>query len=136
MLNDSVFLVPRPANEPVRSYAPNDPARASIKARLKSMASERVEIPCFIGGKEIRTGNKRQVVMPHSHREVLADFHLAGPEQLKQAVQAAQRAKPEWERLPWDERVAVFLKAADLAAGPYRDILNAATMLGQSKSAY
>lgn len=100
------------------------------------MAAERIDIPCFIGGKEIRTGQKRQVVMPHDHKHVLADFHKAGTAEMDQAVQAAMKAKPAWEAMPWQERVAIFLKAADLLAGPYRDILNAATMLGQSKTAF
>jgi 1-pyrroline-5-carboxylate dehydrogenase len=133
---DGVFKVPAPINEPVRSYGPGDPARASLKARLESMAAERVEIPCFIGGKEVRTGQKRQVVMPHAHREVLGEFHLAGAAELMAAADAALKAKPAWEATPWQERVAVFLKAAELLAGPWRDTLNAATMLGQSKSAY
>ena len=77
-MSDAIFRVPPPVNEPVRAYEPGSPHRESLKARLKAMAAERIEIPCVIGGKEVRTGNKRQVVMPHSHREVLADFHLAG----------------------------------------------------------
>jgi 1-pyrroline-5-carboxylate dehydrogenase len=131
-----IFHVPTPVNEPVLAYAPGEAKRDSLKAKLKQMASERIEIPLVIGGKEIRTGKKRQAVMPHSHREVVADFHLAGPEEMKLAVAAARKAKGEWESLPWQERAAVFLKAADLLAGPYRDTHNAATMLGQSKNAY
>lgn len=100
------------------------------------MAAERIEIPLFIGGKEIRTGNTRKVVMPHSHGEVLAEFHLAGPAELKLAAEAALKAKAAWAALPWQDRVAIFLKAADLLAGPWRDTLNAATMLGQSKTAF
>ena len=134
--NDSAFPIPNPINEPVRSYAPGDPTRTSLKARLKSMAAERVEVPCFIGGREVRTGQKRQVVMPHSYREVVAEFHLAGAGEMRLAVEAAQKAKPAWEAMPWHERAGIFLKAADLLAGPYRDILNGATMLGQSKSVY
>ena len=127
--------VPQPINEPVRAYAPGDPTRASLQKKLDSMAKERIEIPCVIGGKEVRTGNKRPVVMPHSHHEVLADFHLAGPKEMNAAVDAAVAAKPAWAALPWQDRAAVFLKAADLLTGPYRDILNSATMLGQSKNA-
>ena len=135
-MSDAIFQVPQPINEPVRSYAPGDAHRASLKAALKSMAAERIEIPLVIGGKEIRTGNKRQVVMPHSHGEVLADFHLAGTAELKLAAEAALKAKAEWERLAWSERAAIFLKAADLLAGSWRDRLNAATMLGQSKNVF
>jgi 1-pyrroline-5-carboxylate dehydrogenase len=131
-----MFKVPTPQNEPVKSYSPQDPQRATLKARLESMASERAEIPCFIGGREVRTGQKRNVVMPHSHREVVGEFHLAGAAELKSAAEAALKAKPAWEAMPWQDRAAIFLKAADLLAGPYRDTLNAATMLGQSKNAY
>ncbi len=135
-MSNAKFTVPKPANEPVRSYAPGDATRESLKTRLKQMAAEKIEIPCIIGGKEIRTGNKRQCVMPHSHQEVLADFHLAGPAEMQLAVDAARKARHDWENLPWQERAAVFLKAAELLAGPYRDVLNAATMLGQSKNVY
>ena len=135
MTNSSAF-VPHPINDPIRSYAPGDLTRTTLKAKLKSMAGECLDIPLFIGGKEIRTGNKRKVVMPHSHREVVAEFHLAGPAEMHLAVEAALKAKESWEALPWQQRAAVFLKAADLLAGPYRDVLNAATMLGQSKNVY
>ncbi|MCM2323099.1 MAG: L-glutamate gamma-semialdehyde dehydrogenase [Oligoflexia bacterium] len=135
-MSDGIFHVPHPVNETVRSYAPGDAQRASLKARLKSMAAERIEIPCVIGGKEVRTGTKRQVVMPHSHREVLADFHVPGQTEMRAAVDAAMKAKPAWEAMRWQDRVGIFLKAADLLAGPYRDLLNSATMLGQSKNAY
>lgn len=133
---DAIFRTPLPINEPIRFYAPGDTTRDSLKAKLHSMASERIEIPLFIGGKEIRTGNKRQVVMPHAHREVVAEFHLAGPAELRLAAQAALHAKADWENLPWQDRAAVFLRAADLLAGPWRDTLNAATMLGQSKNVF
>ncbi len=135
-MSDAKFQVPTPINEPIRQYAPGDANRESLKARLKSMAAERLEVPCIIGGKEVRTGNKRKAVMPHSHKEVLAEFHLAGATEMRMAVEAAARAKPEWEAMPWNERVAIFLKAAELLAGPYRDNLNASTMLGQSKNAF
>jgi 1-pyrroline-5-carboxylate dehydrogenase len=138
--SSSLCRVPTPINEPIRSYSPADPVgqaqRASLKGQLDRMASERVEIPCVIAGMGLRTGKVRQVVMPHSHREVLADFHLAGPTEMRAAVDAALKAKPAWETMPWQDRVAIFLKAADLLAGPYRDILNAATMLGQSKNVF
>ncbi|HUP56473.1 MAG TPA: 1-pyrroline-5-carboxylate dehydrogenase, partial [Bdellovibrionota bacterium] len=98
---DAVFRVPAPVNEPIRPYLPADEARASLKDRLKSMATERVEIPLVIGGKEIRTGEKRQVTMPHSKREVLAEFHVAGEKELRAAADAAMKAKPMWEAMPW-----------------------------------
>ena len=129
-------LIPDLINEPVRAYEPGSPHRDSLKKKLASMASERVEIPCVIGGREIRTGQKRTVVMPHAHREVLADFHMAGVSELNLAVEAALKAKPAWEALPWQDRAAVFKRAGDLFAGPYRDTINASTMLGQSKNVY
>lgn len=132
-MSNSGFRVPLPLNEPVRAYAPGSPERESLKLRLKM---DRIEIPLVIGGKEVRTGNLRKVVMPHSHGEVLAEFHLAGAKELEAAAAAALKAKAEWENLAWHERAAIFLKAADLLAGPWRDTINAATMLGQSKNAY
>ncbi len=128
--------IPTPINEPVRGYEPGSPDRTSLKARLASMAKERIDIPCVIGGKDFRTGQKRTVVMPHSHRDVLADFHMAGISEMHLAVEAALKAKPAWEAMKWEDRAAIFLRAADLLAGPYRDVLNAATMLGQSKNVY
>ncbi len=130
-----------PVNEPTRAYATGtaqgDAERASLQARLKSMAAEKIEIPCLIGGKEVRTGNTRKVVMPHSHREVVAEFHLAGAKEMQMAADAALKAKKDWENLPWQERAAIFLKAGDLlAATQGRDTMNAATMLGQSKNVY
>ena len=135
-MSDATFKVPAPINEPVRAYEPGSPARESLKRKLNAMAAEKIEIPCFIGGKEIRTGKKKQSVMPHSHREVLAEYHVAGPSEMKLAVEAALKAKPAWEAMRWQDRAAIFLKAAELLAGPYRDILNSATMLGQSKNPF
>ena len=128
--------VPAPVNEPVRSYAPGSPERRSLKARLAAMAAERVDIPIIIGGREIRTGDVRQAVMPHDHRHVLADWHQATPELTARAIDAAAEAHREWSRWPWAERAAVLLRAADLLATTHRDTLNAATMLGQSKTAF
>lgn len=130
------FPVSLPVNEPVRNYAPGDAERRSLEKRLNEMAAEQIEIPCIIGGKEIRTGNTRQVVMPHAHRQVLARVHLAGEKEIRQAAQAALTAKAAWESLSWEKRATVFMEAADLLAGPWRDTLNAATMLGQSKNVY
>lgn len=132
----SSFKVPAPRNEPIRDYLPDSQETRSLKSCLKEMSGERVDIPCIIGGKEVRTGKTKKVVMPHRHQHVLAEFHIASPEHLDQAVQAALRAKEDWENLPWKDRVSVFLKAADLLAGPYRDLLNASTMLGQSKNVF
>jgi len=128
--------IPTPVNEPITPYAPGTPARAELKSRLTSMASERVDIPLFIGGREIRTGTVDQAIMPHAHGHVLADFHKAGADDVDQAIAASLAARHEWASWPWEERAAVFLKAADLAATTWRSTLNAATMLGQSKTAF
>ncbi|CAK9249823.1 unnamed protein product [Sphagnum jensenii] len=130
------FPLSLPVNEPIRQYAPNDPARASLQQKLKQMANEKIEIPCIIGGQEIFTGRAFNVKMPHSHKESIARVHLASPEEIQKAANSALRAKHDWQHMPWNERAAIFLRAAELLAGPYRDILNAATMLGQSKNAY
>jgi len=135
-MSDATIKVPAPINEPIRAYEPGSSHRESLKRKLNSMADERIEIPCFIGGAEIRTGQKKQVAMPHSHKEVLGEYHVAGVQEMKLAVEAARKAKPAWEAMKWQDRVAIFLKAADLLAGPFRDALNAATMLGQSKNVF
>ena len=131
-----IFKVPHPVNEPVKGYAPGSPERASLAAKVKEMAAQKIEIPLIIGGKEVRTGKLAKAVMPHDHGHVLADVHLGGEAEVKLAVEAAAKAKGEWAALPWEARVSIFLKAADLLAGPYRDVLNGATMLGQSKTCH
>jgi hypothetical protein len=110
--------VPPPMNEPVKSYAPGSPERAALKARLASMAKERVDIPIIIGGREIRTGDTAQSVMPHDHAHVLADWHKATPEQVTQAIEAAKRAGTDWANWAWEDRAAVFLRAAELLTPP------------------
>ena len=131
-----VRRVPQPVNEPNKSYAPGTPERAELKARLKSMAAKRIEIPIVIGGREIRTGRTSKFIMPHDHRHVLADYHLAGPDEIQQAIAAAAGARREWGSWPWEDRAAVMLRAAELLATSWRATLNAATMLGQSKTAF
>jgi len=128
--------VPIPANEPVKSYAPGNPERTELKARLAEIAAERIEIPIVIGGKEFRSGNTAQAVMPHDHAHVLADWHMATPELVQQAVTASTEARKEWSRWSWGDRAAVFLKAAELLTTTHRQTLNASTMLGQSKTAF
>ena len=131
-----VRRVPEPVNDPNRSYAPGTPERAELKARLKTMAAERIEIPLIIGGKEIRTGRTEQAVMPHDHSHVLADYHLADPEHVQQAIAASACARREWASWPWEDRAAVILRAAELLATSWRSTIVAATMLGQSKTAF
>ena len=125
-----------PVNEPIRSYAPGSPEKASLKARLAVMAGEVIDIPIIIGGQEIRTGDLGHAVMPHDHKHVLATYHHARPKDVAAAIAAAQAAKAEWASWAWEDRAAVFLKAADLLATTWRDTLNAATMLNQSKTVY
>jgi len=131
---NAIRRVPNPVNEPVRSYAPGSPEKVELKARLRSMAAERIEIPLVIGGREVRTGRQGHAVMPHDHGHVLADWHMASPEHVEQAIAAAGNARREWSSWPWEDRAAVFLKAAELLATTWRATLNAATMLGQSKT--
>ena len=128
--------VPAPVNEPVKSYAPGSPEKTELKARLKAMANERVDIPIVIGGREVRTGNTAQAVMPHAHKHVLGDWHRATAQHVTQAIDAAREARREWANWPWEDRAAVFLRAAELLATSWRATLNAATMLGQSKTVF
>lgn len=132
----AISQAPIPSNEPVHGYAPGTPERASLQAQLAAMAGEKIEIPLVIGGREVRTGKLAQAVMPHRHAQVLADVHQGGAAEVQQAIEAALRAQPEWAALPWEARASVFLKAAELLHGPYRDVVNAATMLGQSKTCH
>jgi 1-pyrroline-5-carboxylate dehydrogenase len=135
-MSTGVFHLPQPVNEPVRDYPPGSPERASLKARLDEMAGRQIEIPMVIGGEEVRTGRTADVVMPHDHQHVLGQYHQGGEEEVKRAIAAAADARREWAELSWEARAAVFLRAAELLAGPWRDTMNAATMLGQSKTAY
>src|SRR6476620_8131007 len=128
--------VPPPMNEPVKGYAPGSPERAALKQRLTSMAGERAEIPIIIGGRDIRTGELAHAVMPHNHKHVLGDWHKASTKHVHQAIDAAKAARVEWANWAWEDRAAVFLKAAELLATTWRQTLNAATMLGQSKTAF
>src|SRR5215467_932639 len=135
-MSNGIFNVPAPRNEPVLGYIPGSPERKALRAELDRMAGQVVEITPRIGGRRLTTGRTMDIVMPHDHRHVLAVGHKAGASEVQRAVDAAGAAHRDWSRLPWHERAAVFLRAADLLAGPYRMILNAATMLGQSKTAH
>jgi 1-pyrroline-5-carboxylate dehydrogenase len=136
LLNNAIFKVPMPVNEPVYDYEPGSPERANLKSALADIAARKVEIPLIIGGKEVRTGKLGKVVMPHDHGHVLAEYHQAGEEEIQLAIETAMAAKQEWASLRWEERAGIFLKAADLLAGKYRCEMNALSMLSTSKSAY
>jgi 1-pyrroline-5-carboxylate dehydrogenase len=133
---NGMVRVPEPVNEPVRAYAPGSAERATLKQRLQQMLTEQIEIPVVIGGKAIYTGRTATAVCPHDHAHVLATVHQAGAAEVEQAVCAASEAWQTWSGMAWEARVAIFLKAAELLAGPWRDTLNAATMLNQSKTVW
>jgi 1-pyrroline-5-carboxylate dehydrogenase len=130
------YHVPVPKNEPVFSYAPGSRERTLLKKALENARSIETDIPMYIGGEEIRTGNKKKLSPPHDHKHILGYYHEGDTQHVEQAVQAALNAKQLWADLSWEHRAAIFLKAADLLAGPYRYEMNAATMLGQSKNAF
>jgi 1-pyrroline-5-carboxylate dehydrogenase len=133
---NGIFNVPVPRNEPVLGYAPGSPERKALRAQIEKMSGRVIEIAPRIGGRKVRTGKMADCVMPHDHDHVLARWHKAGPKEVAKAIAAALEAREAWSRMPWHHRAAIFLKAADLLAGPYRMVLNAATMLGQSKTAH
>jgi 1-pyrroline-5-carboxylate dehydrogenase len=132
----AIFTSPKPQNEPVRDYAPGSPERESLKKKLDELAGQQIDIPLIIHGEEVRTGDTGNYVMPHDHGHVLATWHKGGAKEIEAAIESSQRAWQDWSLLPWEERAAVLLKAADLLAGPWRDAVNASTMLGQSKTAH
>jgi 1-pyrroline-5-carboxylate dehydrogenase len=131
-----IFRPPTAVNEPIRGYEPGSPERAELRARLGQMAGERAHIPMLIGGEQVETGTTFEAVMPHRRGHVLADVERGGAAEVERAIAAARAAHPAWSRTPWHERVAVFLRAAELISGPWRSTINAATMLNQSKTAY
>jgi len=135
-MSNAIFPLAAPVNEPVRSYAAGSAEKKSLKKKLDATASTQIEIPLIIGGKEVRTGDTATCVCPHDHGHVLATYHQAGAEHVAAAAEAAKKAWHDWSELSWEDRAAVFLRAADLLAGPWRDALNAATMLNQSKTVF
>jgi 1-pyrroline-5-carboxylate dehydrogenase len=136
MPTHGIFRAPPPRNEPVRDYAPGSPERGELRVVLERMRNERTDVPLVIGGEDVRTGDTFEAVMPHDKDHVLADVHSGGPAQVEQAIAAAREAHHDWSRLPWEERAAVFLRASELLAGPWRATANAATMLNQSKTVH
>jgi 1-pyrroline-5-carboxylate dehydrogenase len=135
-MNNSQVRIPEPANEPVLSYAPGSPEREALRKRIAEMKAETVDIPAIIGGEEVRTGDTAEIRPPHELGHVLGVYHKCGPDEVERAVQAALEAREAWSRVPWVDRAAIFLRAAELLAGPERMTANAATMLGQSKNPF
>ncbi|QEC52615.1 delta-1-pyrroline-5-carboxylate dehydrogenase [Anseongella ginsenosidimutans] len=135
-MSTGFFKVPAPVNEPVLNYAPGSPERKALKSAIEAARSATADIPMFIGRKEIHTEDKQEIRPPHDHQHVLGHYSKGDESHVQAAIEAALAAKPAWEDLAWEQRAAIFLKAADLLAGPYRARINAATMLGQSKNAY
>ena len=135
-MNNLIPQPPPPQNEPVRPYAPGSSERRSLKDRLQSLKREEVEIPAFVAGTDVRTGRTGTIHPPHEHGRTLGTFHQCGKGEVERAIRTALDVRRDWMSMPWADRAAIFLKAADLLAGPWRDTINAATMLGQSKNAY
>jgi 1-pyrroline-5-carboxylate dehydrogenase len=131
-----IFYVPEPFNEPVLAYGPGSEERKSLKAALRQAKSRKVNIPMVIGGKEVRTSRRVEIHPPHELAHSLGVFSQGDASHVRRAVEAAAKAKPDWEAMPWEHRASIFLKAAELLAGPYRMTMNAATMLAQSKNAF
>ncbi len=135
-MSNAIFRVPAPVNEPIRSYAPGTADRAALKRAIADLKSNQVDIPMFIGGQEVRTGKTVHIHPPHEIKHDLGVYHQGDATHVQMAIDAALQAKTQWENTPWEERAAIFLKAAELLAGPYRYKMNAATMLGQSKNPF
>ena len=130
------FNVPLPINEPVKGYAPGSKEKLELQQQLKSLKQLELDIPMYIGGQEVRTGKTQRISPPHDHQRTIGHFHAGDASHVKLAIEAALAARTAWAEMPWEHRAAIFLKAADLLAGPYRARINAATMLGQSKNAF
>jgi len=135
-MSNAFYKVPPAKNEPVKSYAPGTPEREELKKTLKEFMKAHKDIPMHIGGKEVRTGKTVSISPPHDHKHVVGQYHKGDKSHVKKAIEAAMKAKEDWSNMPWEQRAAIFLRAADLMAGPYRAAMNAATMIGQSKNAY
>jgi 1-pyrroline-5-carboxylate dehydrogenase len=130
------FHVPKAVNEPVKSYAPNSPEKAAVLAAYKQMWNSKIDVPLYIGSEEIRTGNTRNMSAPHDHKHIVGTYHLAEKAHIEKAIANALDSKKAWANMAWEQRAAIFLKAAELIAGPYRARINAATMIAQSKNIF
>lgn len=133
IMSNAYFKVPDPYNEPVLTYLPGSPERQELKKKINEMKARVIEVPLIIGGKEVKTGKIAEMRIPHNHGHLLGTYHKAGAEEVQMAIDAALEARKTWAGMPWEHRVSIFLKAAELLAGPWRHIINASTMLGQSK---
>jgi 1-pyrroline-5-carboxylate dehydrogenase len=135
-MSNAYFQIPQPYNEPIRSYAPGTPERQALKNKLAELKSQQIEIPMIIGGKEITNGDTAELRVPHNHDLTLGVYHKADKKEVEMAIEAALEARRDWAQMPWDQRLSIFLKAADLLCGSWRTTLNAATILGQSKTCH
>ncbi|MGB3543533.1 L-glutamate gamma-semialdehyde dehydrogenase [Rubrivirga sp.] len=135
-MHNAIATAPPPRNEPVRDYAPGSPERASLRFALEALRGQEVDIQPVIDGQRVETGRTETILQPHNLGQTLGQFHKARPEDVERAIEGALKARHDWSRMAWTDRAAIFLKAAELLAGPYRDRMNAATMLGQSKNPY
>ena len=136
LINNAVINTPSPRNEPVLNYAPGSPEKKALKAALAEVASKQIEIPLVIGGERVSTGRLGQCIMPHDHQHVLATYHKAGPEEVQKAIDAAVNAQAHWQSFRWEERVAIFLKSAELLAVKYRALMNAGAILNGGKTVF
>ncbi len=132
-MSNAYFKVPHPINEPIKLYRPGSSERIALKKKLSELKSKQIEIPLIINGEEVKTGNISEMRIPHDNNHLLGVYHKAGKKEVQQAIEAALEARKEWAEMPWEQRISIFLKMADLLAGSWRSTLNAATMLGQSK---
>lgn len=130
------FHVPKAVNEPVKSYAPNSPEKTAVLAAYKKMWNETIDVPLYIGSEEVRTNNTKTMSAPHDHKHIVGTYHLAEKSHVDKAIASALEARKEWSQMPWEHRASIFLKAAELIAGPYRARINAATMIAQSKTIF
>jgi 1-pyrroline-5-carboxylate dehydrogenase len=135
-MSKGFYKVPKAINEPVKSYAPNSPEKTAVLAAYQKMWNETIDVPMFIGSQQIRTGNTKTMSAPHDHQHIVGTYHLAEKKHIESAIAAALEARKKWANMPWEHRAAIFLKAAELIAGPYRARINAATMIAQSKTIF
>jgi len=135
-MSKGFFQVPKAVNEPVKSYAPNSPEKAAVLAAYKKMWNETIDVPMYIGSEQVRTGNTRNMSAPHDHQHIVGTYHIAEKKHIESAIASALEARKTWSQMPWEHRAAIFLKAAELIAGPYRARINAATMIAQSKTIF